>query len=202
MESGCCCLTTALGLMKLLSPDSANACIRSSGIGTDDVTAKSRALDSVIAQNAKVVDSVGSMLDCTCSSDGYILTTFFLVTLKALAWYLAAVRTPSMLTLPTKVGSYQINSGKDSNRMAAQVVMSELPRMQGIVNRFSQQVKLHTGVAASCGIGSTIYSSGDSESGTSIGSPLSTNMLTRLEMELRQQLRAVRQEVVERLQQG
>jgi hypothetical protein len=91
--------------------------------------------------------------------------------------------------------------------MAAQVVLSELHRSQGLVNQFSQRLKepaqgcLRSPSAVMDSV--TIRKSpndSDSDRSNNIDSPFSADMLERLELELRQQLRAVWQETVDVLQ--
>ena len=48
-----------------------------------------------------------------------------------------STRAERVLPSPAKVGGYCIDGGKDSHRMATQLVLSELHRVQGLVNQFS-----------------------------------------------------------------
>jgi hypothetical protein len=87
------------------------------------------------------------------------------------------------------------------------VVLSELHRSQGLVNLFSQRLKRPaqgrlTSPSAVVDSVTRRKSSDDSDFDRSntIDSPFSADMLERLELELRQQLRAVWQETVDVLQ--
>ncbi|KAF2232863.1 AflR-domain-containing protein [Viridothelium virens] len=112
-----------------------------------------------------------------------------------------------IVPFPVTVGGYCIDGGKDSHRMAAQLVLSELHRVQGLVNLFSQRLK-HEGNetpvpespfdARSSVTGDDLHS----EIGKGTDSPLSPGMSDQLEDNLRRRLRAVRQELVDMLQRG
>jgi hypothetical protein len=169
----------------------------------------------VIAENEQTIEAISSMLQCPCSQDGYLLTIMSLIVFKALGWYAAAAReTPEalvtddgqsssksppghhghpschseqVLQFPVVVGSYHID-GEDQGRMAAQLVLSELYRVQRLVNQLSKRLKAADGQDIGC--------DGDNTS------PFSATMLNQLEADLRKRLRALSLEIVEMLRRG
>lgn len=94
------------------------------------------------------------------------------------------------------VGSYCLD-GEDSARMAAQLVLSELHRVQRLVNQLSAKLKIQ--VARNSGVeakgSNASFDSPDSE----LTLPFSTEMLSRLEIDLRRRLKALSLEIVEGL---
>ena len=118
---------------------------------------------------------------------------------------LTSTHSKHILFFPATVGSYCIDGGKDSHRMAAQLVLSELHRVQGLVNLFSQRLK-HNGDETP-GSPSNAESSlkGDDlhlQIGKGLDSPFSPSILDQLEENLRRRLRAVWRELVDILQRG
>lgn len=91
----CCCLVTALGFLKELLPNVSKAytqpCERQTSVA--DAEPPFPTIQSVIAQNERVVEAMDSILQCPCSQrDGYLLTVVSLVLFKILDWYSVAGR--------------------------------------------------------------------------------------------------------------
>jgi Aflatoxin regulatory protein/Fungal Zn(2)-Cys(6) binuclear cluster domain len=219
-DSPCSCLVRALGLMKQLFPSPSAGCMTSTIQGLDRPTALPT-IQAVIAKNEHTIEAVSTMLQCSCSQDGYLLTIMSLIVFKVLSWYAAAARkTPSsgddshsvqsprtshsphsphseqVLQDPAVVGSYCLD-GVDSARMAAQLVLSELHRVQRLVNQLSTKLKVQA--AKNAGGTDTPNSLGyeNAESETTL--PLSAIMLDQLEVDIRKRLRALSLEIVEGL---
>ncbi|KAI1504043.1 aflatoxin regulatory protein-domain-containing protein [Biscogniauxia marginata] len=89
--------------------------------------------------------------------------------------------------------------GEDSGRMAAQLVLSELHRVQRLVNQLSQKLKIQA--AKKSGAPDTPDSSGFSSTvmDYETGLPLSAVMLDQLEADLRKRLKSLSLEIVEGL---
>ena len=219
-DSPCFCMVKALGLMKQLFPNQSPTCTTSSIQGFDKHTGIPT-IQAVIAQNEQTTDAISSMLQCSCSQDGYLLAIISLIIFKVLGWYAAAARqTPSsgddsrsaqsqwtsnfrhpphaeqVLQDPATVGSYRLD-GEDSARMAAQLVLSKLHCVQRLVNQLSTKLKVQ---AAKNGMGadtpdSLDYESADSE--TSV--PFSAVTLDQLEVDLRKRLMALSLDIREGL---
>lgn len=208
-ESPCSCLVQALGFMKQLFPSSSNACMTWATEGLDKVTAIST-IQAVIARNEATIEAVSTMLKCACSQDGYLLTVMSLIIFKVLGWYAAVARkTPSLQgpqacsphqSLPseqvlqnsTVVGSYCLD-GADSTRMAAQLVLSELHRVRRLVDQLSSKLKAQ---AAKKG-GAETPKSLDLDNEMTL--PLSAVMYDQFDADLREQLKALSCEMIDRL---
>ena len=217
-DAPCFCLVRALGLMKQLFPKPSTPCTTSATQGLDkDTTIPT--IQAVMAKNEHTIEAVSTMLQCSCSQDGYLLTIMSLIVFKVLSWYAAAARkTPSsdddnqsvqssrtfhsrqsslseqVVQDPVVVGSYRLE-GEDSARMARQLVLSELHRVQRLLNQLSAKLKAQ---AAKSGA-DTPNSLSDGNSDSEAALPLSKLMLDQLEVDLRKRLRALSLEIVEGL---
>ncbi|KAL9608105.1 MAG: hypothetical protein Q9167_007043 [Letrouitia subvulpina] len=221
MDSNCVCLARALGLMKQLFPNSSASCTTLATQSLDK-NIIIPTIQAVIAQNQHTIESVNTMLQCPCSQDGYLLTIISLIVFKILGWYAAAARTTpgtadddnhsvkssrsshSRYSSHSEqvdqdsavVGSYCLE-GKDKARMAMQLVLSELHRVQRLLNPLSMKLKAE---AAKSGRGADYLdnlSSRNSDDETTL--PLSAVILCQLETELRKRLKALSSEIVEGL---
>ena len=222
-ETQCCCLIRALGLMKQLFPNASIACTISGSQGHENHTSQLPTIQTVIAENEQTIEAISNMLQCSCSQDGYLLVIMSLIVLKVLGWYAAAAReTPvpdnsqstikspvnhrrqhseQVLKSPTVVGSYCID-GEDQGRMAAQLVLSELHRVQRLVNVLSQRLKGHE---MRNGGADTPDSPADGQDPLALGEntfPFSATMLSQLEVDLRKRLRHLSAEIVNMLRRG
>lgn len=218
-ESTYCCLVSALGLLKQLFPNASTICTRSKRQGYEDAAPQLPTIQSVVAENEQTIEAISNMLQCPCSHDGYLLAIMSLIVFKVLGWYAAAARdtpmtddgqspgkSPSNNGRPSSchseqvspisavVGSYCID-GEDQGRMAAQLILSELHRVQRLVNLLSQRLKGQA-LANSAADGKDAPSDGESTS------PFSAIMLDQLEADLRKRLRALSLEIVDMLRRG
>ena len=222
----CCCLIRALGLLKQLFPNASTACTRSSP-GFDNGTRQLLTIQAVVAENEQTIEAISSMLQCPCSQDGYLLTIMSLIVFKVLGWYAAAARETPMgcdgshspikayngrertsschpeqvLQSPTIVGGYCIE-GEDQGRMAAQLVLSELHRVQRFVNQLSQRLKGHQSHKAGFATPDSVPPFSDAFSDGESTLPFSPNMFDQLEADLRKRLRALSVEIVDMLRRG
>lgn len=166
-KSPCSCLARALGRLEQLFPNASTACTRSTGQDYENATGQLPTIQSVIAENEETIEAIDSLLQCTCSQDSYLLAILSLIVFKLLSWYEAAARERPMTEnsqSPTKtqynhrreslhhseqviqfspVDGSDSHHGKDQDRVAAQLVLSELHRVQRLVNILSQRLKLH-----------------------------------------------------------
>ncbi|KAH6843303.1 aflatoxin regulatory protein-domain-containing protein [Chaetomium sp. MPI-CAGE-AT-0009] len=199
----------ALGLVKKLSPEPVAGCKTSSVLQSHDGGAEGHhrsgpTIQKVIATNETTLETLGTMLECSCSEDAYLLVIMSLIVFKVLAWYGAAARKPpsehdiatttttttsttttttsATATAALPIASSRNNSiassstqspqgattptsasrskrqwnvvhqvpavvknyyleGEDSGRMAAQLVLSELHRVQRVVSRLVAKMK-------------------------------------------------------------
>lgn len=219
-DSPCFCLFRALGLMKQLFPSPSTASTTSATPGLDQSTTLPT-IQAVIAKNERTIEAVSTMLQCSCSQDGYLLAIMSLIIFKVLDWYAAAapktppagdgnhrVRTPrtsfsrclshseQVILGPAVVGSYRLD-GEDLARMAAQLVLSELHRVQRLVNQLSTKLKVQA--AKNDGMANTPISSVSENADSETTLSLSAVMLDQLEVDLRKRLRTLSLEIVEGL---
>ena len=230
-DSTCFCLVSALSLMKQLFHKSSTACSISTMQGFDNPTSFPT-ISTVIARNEYTIEAVSTMLQCSCSQDGYLLAIMSLIVFKILGWYAAAARrTPSsghdstknpnnnnnnsrnaqsprkthsrcisyseqVLNDPAVIGSYCLD-GEDSARMAAQLVLSELHRVQRLVNQLSAKLKMQA--AKDRGMGDPAGGSDTEDADCETPLPLSAVMLNQLEVDLRKRLKALSLEIAEGL---
>lgn len=224
-ESSCGCLIRALSLLKQQFPNASTDCTPSRGPGYEDTTYQLPTIQSIVAENERTIEAISNMLQCPCSQDGYLLAIMSIIVFKVLGWYAAAAReTPvkddsqssskclpdhrrrspyhyeQVLQSPAVVGSYCIN-GEEQGRMAAQLVLSELHRVQRLVNLLSQRLKGQgvrngaVGTPNSVADGQNLFSDGENTC------PFSGAMLDQLEADLRKRLRALSLEIIDRLRQ-
>lgn len=219
-----CCLTRALSLLKQLSPNSSAACTRSRRQGDEHVTIESPSIQSIIVENEQTIEAITDMLQCPCSQDSYMLHIMSLIVFRVLGWYAAvASETPvadasqfpgksdfpdhqqhslrhseHVTNVPTVVGKYCID-GEDQDRMVAQLVLSELHRVQRLVNLLSQRLKEHK--IRNDGV-NTPNSAADGQiplTYTENMSPFSAAILDQLELDLRKRLRTLSLEIIDML---
>jgi hypothetical protein len=175
----------------------------------------------VIAENKQTIEAISSMLQCPCSQDRYLLAIMSLVVFKVLGWYAAAAReapvpddsrylsrprpdqglhcSEQVLKSPAVVGSYCID-GADQGRMVAQLVLSELHRVQRLVNVLSQRLK-RPGMRNE-GVGTSNSAAADGRDlvcDDERTSPFSATLLDQLEADLRRRLRTLSAEIVDML---
>lgn len=225
-ESPCCCLLRALALLKQLFVNASTACTCSRRQNYDNSVYQLPTIQSIIVENKRAIEAVDNILKCPCSQDGYLLSIISLIVFKVLGWYTAAAREPpatdgsrgpsksrsdserhspcyseQVVHSPTVVGSHSID-GEDQGRMAAQLVLGELHRVQQLINLLSQRLKGH-GVH-NVGV-DTPNSAADGQDPLPEGentSPFSATMLDQLEADLRKRLRALSLEIINMLRRG
>jgi hypothetical protein len=206
------CFVTAMSILTLQSAAVPALCVRSR-FGAQDSDLPT--INSVIAKNRSAIESINTMLACPCSLDRQLGTVIFLVAFKVIAWYAAVARAPSqtsdcnpidstqddcgsmacperVLQVPTTVGRYHID-GADSARMCAQLVLSELHRVQRLVELLSKRLESARGRSDdTAGINSNDMCE----------ETISAPIFVQLEADLRRRLLAVSRETMEILREG
>jgi Aflatoxin regulatory protein len=220
-----CCLTIALGFLTQLFPNAPTACTLP---GSQAGTCKLPTIESVISKNKQITEAISNMLDCPCLQDEYVVAIISLIVFKVMAWYAAAAgdkaltddgmgwsnhfaayserqQNPSsfgeqVVHLPTIIGNYCVD-GNDQSRMAAQLVLSELHRVQRLVNLLSKRLEdirlRNGGLSGSSSGSSSVADSGDVQVVRMGTSPLSGPTFYQLEADLRKRLRAVSSETID-----
>ncbi|CRG86679.1 hypothetical protein PISL3812_03689 [Talaromyces islandicus] len=201
-DEACCCLLRALGLFKRSLRNSSTACMCSKGHETGHLICQIPTVQVVFAENEETIAAISNMLQCPCPHDGYLLVIIGLIVFKILGWYKAAARATSeeeevpeeiekrrsschserVRQCPPVVDSYCVD-GEDHDRIAAQKVLSELHRMQKLVNDLSGQLKA--------------VENQDQTRGIDTVSPFSSAMLNQLDIDLRTRLRVLYLEIVD-----
>lgn len=101
-DGPCCCLINALGFLEELSANALKANTQQceqQQTSVSDAEPPSPTIQSVIAQNERIVEAMDSILQCACSQqDGYLLTVLSLILFKILDWYAAAGRASLTMT--------------------------------------------------------------------------------------------------------
>ncbi|KAI4159433.1 MAG: hypothetical protein LQ342_006603 [Letrouitia transgressa] len=221
VDSNCFCLARALGLMNQLFPSPSAPCTASATQGLNK-NKTIPTIQAVIAKNEHTIDSLNTMLQCPCSQDGYLLTIISLTVFKVMGWYAAAARTTpcydndddhsvqsscssrlrysshseQVVQDPAMVGSYCLE-GKDKARMGMQLVLSELYRVQRLLNPLSTKLKAEAAKSGGGAETPNSISSRNSDHETTL--PVSAVILYQLEMELRKRLKTLSLEIVEGL---
>lgn len=96
-QPSCSCLVQALGFMKrLFASNNSGACSAWTRQGLDKTTII-LSIQAVIAQNKATIEAVSTMLQCSCSQDGYLLAITSLIVFKVLNWYAVVARKASSL---------------------------------------------------------------------------------------------------------
>ncbi|KAL2819644.1 aflatoxin regulatory protein-domain-containing protein [Aspergillus cavernicola] len=228
-----CCLAICLDILMRLFPNARVSCQQP---GSQDGPSKLCTIESVIEDNKQILDTIQTVLECRCAEDEYVATLVSLIVFKVLGWYVAVARDrssdpgpdelasggfesgshsrrPSMssfeeqvLHLPTVIGGYCVD-GHHQSRMAAQLVLSELYRVQRLVTLVSRRLEAlrHRSPSSESSTSSSSVSSSVLDSGGGYGSlalsgiptsPLSSTTLAHLEDDLRKRLRAVSSETI------
>ena len=221
-EPSCCCLAHALRLLKELSPNASAACAMSRNQSQmNGMTSQLPTLQSVISRNEQTIEEIKGMLQCPCSQDGYLLAIMSLIVFKVLGWYEeAACRTSAIEEKQTlgkihpDVGVENLERVKNSptginrscveggnqNHMIAHQIMSELHRVQRLVNMLSQRLNSQGGHHGGQKTFNTNAAEGqNSFSDTETSFPFLVTILHQLEIDLRNRLRSLTAEIVHML---
>ena len=222
VNSRCSCLMAALEFLKALSPQEMPKHTLTDERLFEEAESTVLTTRSVIEKNEKILGLINDILQRPCSQDSYLLTVLCLVVFKAVDWYAAAAAQAAPIS--TAIDSHKLNTshlccdqkylsspssqyagslyadGEDSSRVAAQLVLSELHRAQGLVNKLSTRFKAN-GLSGSAGAetslsGSTANSPIDHLYARGNSSPFSSTMLVQMEADLRASLRTTSMRII------
>ncbi|KUI64698.1 Sterigmatocystin biosynthesis regulatory protein [Cytospora mali] len=179
---------------------------------------------SVVAENKATTEAVSTVLRCSCAKDGYLLVILSLVTFKLLGRYAAAAARRQAGDSKSGPGSYPRPVNHDGIvRMSAQLVLSELHRVQRLVNELSLRLKaqraeggpassLGEGKGEGKGKGSSVVGArqfgggrrgpGGVWEGEAMMAPFSAATLEQIEIDLRRRLGALSSEIINTLRQS
>ncbi|KFZ02360.1 hypothetical protein V500_00249 [Pseudogymnoascus sp. VKM F-4518 (FW-2643)] len=167
--SPCGCLIQALDLLKKLSSGSTSPRTAFPSPDATEVprTVNAGSAQIVVLENKQSMEAVSSKLACSsCADDIFLLTVLSMIVLKVLERYAAVAqaqphksgKSESEADKPARLSINIISGGDDwmrvpshahngsyddsgSGRMAAQLVLSELHRVQRLVNQLSPKLK-------------------------------------------------------------
>ena len=220
-ESSCRCLLRALSLLEQLLAGPI-ACTLLEEQPNENATRQLSALHSVIAENEQSTEAIDDMLRCECSQDEYLLAIISLIVSKILGRYanaahekleiddsrphpdyqqLSSSQSEQVTRSPTSVGSHCID-GEGQGRMAAQLVLSKLDRVQRLVNLLTQRLKGHGTRNGTVHTPKSVTGGQETPLGESGASTFSAIMLDQFEADLRKRLRAVSSDIVDLLRRG
>ncbi|KAI7788170.1 hypothetical protein LA080_012235 [Diaporthe eres] len=163
--SSCGCLTQSLDLLKTLSAQPATQTGLSVPESQDTPGASTYGCaHSVLTENKQSIEAVSERLTCrNCAGDNFLLAILSMTVLKILERYAAAARAQSGGARPSDSEaetasrlangilasskdqmaalSHTYNTPRNRGRRAAQLVLSELHRVQRLVNQLSPKLK-------------------------------------------------------------
>lgn len=165
-RSICGCLTQSLDLLKMLSAQPAPS-IGPSGSDSQEVSSALTyygSSHSVLTENKQSIEAVSERLTCpSCAGDSFLLAVLSMTVLKILERYAAAARAQSSGARSSDSGaekasrlansilasskdqmmvlSRTYNTPRNRGRKAAHLVLSELHRVQRLVNQLSPRLK-------------------------------------------------------------
>lgn len=208
-----CCLSRALDNLNRLSSKDAMRC-RNADLNNQPHSADRRSSDTVqavIARNEEAFHDMERILKCTCSSNGFVVTTMALVVFKALDWYASAVRLTSEMgavafpearsgSTPSSPRSIisstgQYCTGVDAATKSAQQVLVELHRVQQFLTKLDPHIRACTRSP------STGIASADQDSSQRSATPFSSTIVEKLEPELRRRVRELSLDIMKILRQ-
>lgn len=135
-DSSSSCLVKALDLFRQLLPPDFATCTRTHSPCRD----QGFTTETIVATNAKTVDAITHMLHCLCAHDDFLLVMVSMAAFKVMTWYAAAARGLSPDPKRDDVAAAG-SLTEDPGRLTAQSVLSELHRVQKLVNALSAKFK-------------------------------------------------------------
>lgn len=164
------------------------------GLATSDARAggpsgrpRRRSIDATIQANQQTMDQIQTLLQCRCAEDSYLQAIVALIVFKALDRYATAATAPVLaVDRDERQAEGEVAVAADGGRSAAQRVLSELHRVQRVVNQLSQRATAPTRTPQL--------------PGPNASSAVSTIVMDHLERELRTQLSNLSSEIIQMLQ--
>lgn len=218
------CLSHVLNLLQRLSPNAHISCTISRGQSNNDKPGQLPTFRSVIVENTSMIETITSVLQCPCSQDQYVLSIIALTVFKVLGWYAAAAaaietstpdncdpdssalhsgfqggQSEQVQMSPAVIGGYRV-CGEDQSRMARQLVLSELHRVQRLVNLLSERLTSPEMSSSPSGtVPPAAVGSSDLRPDREAAFSFPVTLLSQLETDMRHRLRALSNQIVEML---
>ncbi|KAH8701036.1 hypothetical protein BGW36DRAFT_425831 [Talaromyces proteolyticus] len=224
----------AFGLLKQLPSPSPPSFHTSNGqsLGNHPELDRLNTVQSIITGNEQAIQAISEMLECKSSEDNYLLAILSIVTLKVLASYATVVRQMPVFDgtdecwdtsdheklqhleeavqgFPTALIDNHFTDNEDQCRMTIQQILSQLHRVQRLVNALSQRFKTDGERAEAPDTSSSSSASSSSSSTTDATDvpnlfkcietmfPFPSPVLKQLEVDLRERLRKLSAEIVD-----
>ncbi|KAI0150991.1 aflatoxin regulatory protein-domain-containing protein [Pestalotiopsis sp. NC0098] len=151
------CLDHAMSLVKDLSCSNSSLC--SSAKGSENVRTPP-STQQIIATNKRTINTVSTILQCSCSRDGFLLSMLLIIVVRILGWYTAVARQampssssssdslstmddfPSGASVMTDDSSME--GSEDQQYMAGRQILSELHHVQRLVKTLCERMNQQT----------------------------------------------------------
>ncbi|PHH92985.1 hypothetical protein CDD83_2818 [Cordyceps sp. RAO-2017] len=206
-----CCMGQALDLMNSLfsSEDTSSSSFLQGASTASNIAAHNgnSSIEKVVAQNKQSIAVANKMLQCPCQKTGYLTATLSMIVFKILERYAAAARYnpdaagfekgESRLSGSRRPGLAKggypgsPNDG-GAKRMTAQLILSELHRVQGLVNKLAPRLN-----AQGKGVNPDKHpQTMASECFETTTGSFSANTLGQMETDLRKRLAALSSEII------
>ncbi|KAL2871737.1 Zn(II)2Cys6 domain-containing transcription factor tpcE [Aspergillus lucknowensis] len=222
-DIACRCIAQALDVLKVLSSAKSPPVSPFGGPGAATMSSA----QAVMAENQQYIETVGGLLSCSsCTDDPFLLAIVSMIVLKILERYAATARTQVSSVRGAgesdpgqRPASGMIPSGKDQMRplsrsynmprddstgarVPARLVLSELHRVQRLVNLLSPKLKRSQeadtrGFEHAAWGRHTVANENDKAHST----PFSPNTLAQMEGDMRKSLSSLSADIINRLRQ-
>ncbi|KAF2794400.1 hypothetical protein K505DRAFT_349312 [Melanomma pulvis-pyrius CBS 109.77] len=110
-------------------------------------------LDSVLSTNKAAVDKLFVLLGCPCSGNPHFSTTIAFTIVKILSWYQAVAgvnpdssfntQMEAFTPTPISLGEFRLD-GEDEDTFRTQLVLSELRKVEKLIDKFSERYCKHS----------------------------------------------------------
>ena len=162
------CMHFAINILQGLHA-TPSTCSLAFGTPVDTSNSPAPAIDHVITTNRSVIESLNPLFTCPCSLNAQVTLILTLIGSKIIAWYRAILKNDensnatsssgscdsdevivgaeSVSDCPITVGRYNLE-GADKGKMRAQLVLSELRHVSGLVEQLTEHLeKQRAGIA-------------------------------------------------------
>ncbi|KAJ5635557.1 uncharacterized protein N7484_008870 [Penicillium longicatenatum] len=229
-DISCGCVTQSLDLLKTLSstPSSPTSSMSAAGPALSSGRTAMGAAQAVLIENKQHIETVNSLLSCSlCTEDSFRLVIVSMIVLKILERYASTARAQ---VFGSRVGSVEndtgqrstnsiISSSKDhmralshtytmprddiaSGHAPARLVLSELHRVQTLVNLLSPKLR-GSKEGDARGMEHTIWGlQVANENDKPQSTPFSSNTLAQMESDMRNSLSSLAADIIKRLRQN
>lgn len=211
--SDSCCLPRALDLMRRLSTKKTPTGYQDFGASKTTSPHHTGAVSAeiVVEENKRVIEEVGSMLQCFCEGDVYLATLMAMLVFKVLERFAATAKhqlcEDTNGTDGLSPGGSTLSHSADVRRVAAQLVLGELHSVQQLVNTLAPRLKAEGVKAATksaCLLSHMEIAPGkdrsvqypESKSGETKGTPFSATTLDNVEYDMRKCLSRLSTDII------